>query len=77
MGSLHNINKLFLVFVKKAKKTKENFRSNLRSNKYKEHFTNNSIRDIHVDTEDESENNEETTNNGEVVKIRIMVKLKM
>ena len=49
---------VFLVFIKNMEQTKENFINNLRNNKFKEHFSNNSIRNVHVDTEvDEQEEN--------------------
>ena len=42
---------IFFVFIKNIERTKENFRNNLRNNKFKENFTNHSIRNVHVDTE--------------------------
>jgi hypothetical protein len=59
----------FLVFIKNIEQTKENFRNNLRNNKFKENFTNHSIKNVHIDTEvDEQTNgsNDENTSSKDV-----------
>jgi hypothetical protein len=59
----------FLVFIKNIEQTKENFRNNLRNNKFKENFTNHSIRNVHVDTEVDEGNSNVEENSSENVSV--------